>query len=83
MNAWLIATLALVPPFAVTLALTIIGSVAKRLVAFQAGSSLLLVMLLLLALAEDQPSFLDLPLVLAVTGLAGSLLYAHFLERWL
>jgi multisubunit Na+/H+ antiporter MnhF subunit len=83
MNAWLIATLALVPPFAVTLALTIFGSVAQRLVAFQAGSSLLVAMLLLLAMANDQPSFLDLPLVLAVTGLPGSLLYANFLERWL
>ena len=39
--------------------------------------------LVAMTFAFDQPSFMDLPLAMALLALPGSLLIAMFLERWL
>lgn len=58
MNAWLIAALALLPPFACAAFLALRGSMANRLVAVQLGSAITVFILMLLTMAVDQQSFL-------------------------
>jgi multisubunit Na+/H+ antiporter MnhF subunit len=83
MNPWLIAAIALLPPFAVGAIMTALGPASQRLVAAEFASILAAPILMLLAMAVDQPSFLDVALTLVIVGLPGTILYAHFLERWL
>lgn len=83
MNAWLVAALALLPPFACGAFLALRGSTADRLVAVQFASAITVFFLMLLAMAVDQRSFLDLALTLVFVTYPGMLIYTHFLERWL
>ena len=83
MNVWLAAALALLPPFACGALLTIGGPAGGRLVAVQFASAIAVLILMLLAMAVDQRSFLDLALTLALVTYPGRLIYTHFLERWL
>jgi multicomponent Na+:H+ antiporter subunit F len=83
MNAWLIAALALLPPFACGAFLALRGPMAARLVAVQFASALTVFIMILLAMAIDQPSFLDLALTLVLVTYPGMLIYTHCLERWL
>jgi multisubunit Na+/H+ antiporter MnhF subunit len=84
LNAWLIATLALLPALTVAVAKAFVsGSTATRLVAVQLSSSLTTLILVLMTFAFDQSSFIDLPLTLAFLTLPGTLTLALFLERWL
>jgi multicomponent Na+:H+ antiporter subunit F len=57
------------------------GEPGERLVALQSLSITLTVVLVLLAVAQDRPSYLDVPLVLALVSLAGSLVFARFFGR--
>lgn len=83
MNPWLVATIALVPALMVPLWVAARGSTANRLVAVQFASVLTCLSGILLSFASDQPSIVDLLLALGLLSLPGSLLFAHFLERWL
>ena len=82
MNAWLIAAtvllLGLIPCGVVMLR----GSAVEALVGLQMAGVLETVVLLLLAEGFDQPAFFDLALVLALLALAGGLVFARMLERW-
>jgi multisubunit Na+/H+ antiporter MnhF subunit len=82
MNEWLIAAtvllLGLVPCGVVILR----GSVVEALVGLQMAGVLQTVVLLLLAQGFDRPPFFDLALVLALLTLAGGLVFARMLERW-
>ncbi|HEX4129193.1 MAG TPA: monovalent cation/H+ antiporter complex subunit F [Pirellulales bacterium] len=83
MNAWLIAATALVPGL---LACGWIGSRAAtmdRLVALELAGSLMPLVVVLLAEGYARPSLYDLALTLAVLSLPGTIVFAHFLERWL
>jgi multicomponent Na+:H+ antiporter subunit F len=82
-GAWLIASLALLPPFAVGFVLAGRGNVALRLVAFEFTASLAVFILLALDFAFDQTSSIDLALTLALLNLPGTLVLALFSERWL
>jgi multisubunit Na+/H+ antiporter MnhF subunit len=83
MTPWLIAALALLPPLAICVVLALRGPIAERLVAVQVGTGLGVFLLMLLAMADEQPSFLDLALALVLVSYPGTLIYTHFLERWL
>jgi multicomponent Na+:H+ antiporter subunit F len=59
------------------------GEPGERLVALQSLSVTLTVVLVLLAVGQHRPSYLDVPLVLALVALAGSLVFARFFGRTL
>jgi multicomponent Na+:H+ antiporter subunit F len=57
------------------------GEPGERLVALQSLSVTLKVVLVLLAVGQDRPAYLDVPLILALVSLAGSLVFARFFGR--
>jgi multicomponent Na+:H+ antiporter subunit F len=59
------------------------GDEGERLIAVQALSVVTTVLLVLLAVGQDRPSYLDVPLVLALVSLAGTLVFARFFGRTL
>ena len=84
MNVWLTAAtvllLALVPCGWVLLR----GRVTDALVAVQLVSTLVTVVLLLLAEGFHRSSYFELPLVLAAMSFVGALIFVRFLgDRWL
>lgn len=83
MNMWVAALIALVPPLGVCTWHVLHGNTAHRLAALELASSIGSLMLVLTSMGFDQPSFIDLALALASVGLIGTLVFAHFLERWL
>lgn len=83
MTSWMLATVALLPALAVPVYVACRGSSGERLVAVQLATSVAELVLILMTFAFDQSAFVDLPLTLALLTLPGTLLIAHFLERWL
>jgi multicomponent Na+:H+ antiporter subunit F len=79
----MIATIALLPPFAGAVLAGCRGRTASRLVALQLASSLACMALISMTFAFDEAAFIDLPLALALLSLPGMLIIAVFLERWL
>ena len=57
------------------------GRPGERLVALQSLSVTLTVVLVLLGVGQGRPSYLDVPLVLALVALAGTLVFARFFGR--
>ena len=82
-SAWTQALIALLPALGLCAMRTWRGTVLARLVAFEMASAVGWLMLAFTSFAFDQPSFIDLPLALLILSLPGTLLFAHFLERWL
>jgi len=82
-NGWLIAFTSLLPPLALSGWHVFRGSVGGRLVAVELAFALATMMLVMASYGFDQPSFIDLPLALALLSVPGTLSLAHFLERWL
>lgn len=83
MTAWMLATVALVPAFAIAVLYASRGGVASRLAAVQLASAVAALVLALMTFAFDQSAFIDLALGLTLLGLPGTLIMALFLERWL
>ncbi|EYD77712.1 hypothetical protein Rumeso_00670 [Rubellimicrobium mesophilum DSM 19309] len=83
MTVWLLAAIGLLPSLAVSAVMALRGSTADRLVAVQFCTTVAAFMLVLLTVAFDQPSFLDLGLLLVLVTYPGTLIYTWFLERWL
>ena len=83
MNAWSIASLALLPPLLLSVVAAGRGAIGGRLVAIQLASSLAAFLLVAVSFVFEQPSSLDLALTLALLTLPGTLLFAMFTERWL
>jgi multisubunit Na+/H+ antiporter MnhF subunit len=83
MNQWLAALIAVTPALGLGGTYVLHGNTAHRLVALELCSSVVALMLVLMSMGFDQPSFIDLALALVLLGLPGTLVYAHFLERWL
>jgi multisubunit Na+/H+ antiporter MnhF subunit len=81
-NEWLIAAgvllLGLVPCGIVMMR----GTIVEALVALQMASVVQTVAFLLLAEGYHRAPFFDLALTLALLGLAGGLVFARMLERW-
>jgi len=82
MNDWLIATTALLLGLVPCLVVMLRGSIVEALVGLQMAGLLETVVLLLLAEGFHRPPFFDLALVLALLSLAGGLVFARMLERW-
>lgn len=83
MNPWLAAAVALLPVLAAAGWVTATAGIGGRLVALEFASIVAFFMLMLLAVAYGQPSFIDLALTLAILSLPATFAYAHFLELWL
>ena len=58
------------------------GPIVEALVGLQMAGVLQTIVLLLLAEGFHRPPFFDLALVLALLSLAGGLVFARMLERW-
>jgi multicomponent Na+:H+ antiporter subunit F len=83
MNVWLIAILALLPPFATAVIIGLHGRVEQRFVGVQLAVGIAIPMLALMTFAFDASALIDLALTLSALSLPGTLLVALFLERWL
>jgi multisubunit Na+/H+ antiporter MnhF subunit len=83
MNPYLIAAAAVLALVAPLLILTVRCSVAVALVALELASTLVTLVLLLLAAGTNREPLMDLALVSAFLSFAGSLAFARFLERWI
>jgi multisubunit Na+/H+ antiporter MnhF subunit len=83
MTPWMVATLSLLPAFAVPIIAACHGDTAGRLVAVQLATCVATLVLVLMTFAFDQSAFVDLALTLALLSLPGTLIMALFLERWL
>ena len=83
MMAWLLASVALLPPLAMALAMCGNGAIGQRFAAVQLAGSLSALLLVILTFVLDQASSIDLALTLAILTLPSTLLFALFLERWL
>ena len=59
------------------------GTVGERAVALQGLSVVSVVLLAVVALAEERPSYLDVSLLLALVTFAGSMVFARFFGRLL
>jgi len=81
-NAWLIAATVLLLGLIPCAVVMLRGSAIEALVGLQMAGVLETVVLLLLAEGFHRPAFFDLALVLALLALAGGLVFARMLERW-
>lgn len=82
MNEWLLAAAILLFGLVPCAVVMLRGSVIEALVGLQMAGVLQTVVLLLLAEGFHRPPFFDLALVLALLTLAGGLVFARMLERW-
>jgi multisubunit Na+/H+ antiporter MnhF subunit len=83
MNIWQIAALALVLTMIPAAAVIAKARTMDCLVALEFTTSSGVLALMLVAEGIRRPSFLDIPLTLALLSYPASLLFAHFYERWL
>jgi multicomponent Na+:H+ antiporter subunit F len=81
-NEWLIAASILLVGLVPCGVVMLRGSVIEALVGLQMAGVLQTVVLLVLAEGFHRPPFFDLALVLALLTLAGGLVFARMLERW-
>lgn len=83
MSIWLMATgvllLALLPCAIVAFR----SEVVDRLIAVELAGTITALLILTLAQGLGRSSIFDLALALAALSVPGTLVYAHFLERWL
>ena len=83
MNPWLFTAafllLCLIAPFL----LCARGDVMSRLIGLEAGSVMVSMILLLVAVGLNRDPFTDLALTLALLTFGGGLVFARFLQRWL
>lgn len=83
MSVWVLAILALMPPFLFSVVLTWRGRPGQRLAAYQLATTVGVIVLTLLTFATDQASVIDLALTTVLLALPGTLLLSVFLERWI
>jgi multisubunit Na+/H+ antiporter MnhF subunit len=83
MNAYLLAGAGILALLAPLLVLTVRCSVPVALVALELSSTLVTLVLVLLAAGTKREPLMDLALVSAFLSFAGSLAFARFLERWI
>lgn len=79
---WL-SVFALLPPLAAGVLAALRGPLRTRPLAIQFVGTLVNIVFVLIALAMQQPSYVDLALTLTLLSLPGTLAYAFYMERWL
>lgn len=80
---WSTAGVVLVVLLGLSLVATARGSTLERVVGLELASTLLPLVLVVLAVALQRRIYLDVAVAVAVVAIAGGLAYARFLERWL
>lgn len=83
MSPWLIAFLLCLPTFALAAYRALSGRSAQRLVAAELAVCIGTLMLALAAFAWPHDGLIDLALALGLVSVPGTLVFTHFLERWL
>lgn len=83
MSIWLGAATALLLGLVPLGAVIVRRPVIEALVALELAAVLNTLVLLLLAEGFNRPGFMDLALVLALLSLAGGLVFARMVERWI
>jgi multisubunit Na+/H+ antiporter MnhF subunit len=83
MNLWLVAATALVVGLAACGLVCLREQTMDRLVALELGGLLTALAVVLLAEGFDRVSLYDLALTLVLLSFASTMVFAHFLERWL
>jgi multicomponent Na+:H+ antiporter subunit F len=82
MNAWLIASTALIVTLLPCVWVCVRQGPLDALVALELASTITTLVLLALAQGYRRDPFMDLALVSAVLSFAGALAFVRFLERW-
>jgi multicomponent Na+:H+ antiporter subunit F len=82
-RSWEVLTVVLVVLFAAGSTAVLRGETLDRVVGVQLAGVLAPITAVAIALASGRTVLLEVALALAVLTLAGSLVYARFLERWL
>lgn len=70
-------------PLAVALWIIISGDTVRRLIALQLAGMIVSTQLVLLSIVFATEEFADLGVALALLSIGATILYGHFLERWL
>ena len=83
LGPWLAAAIALMPSVAVAVYGCAVGALHSRLAAAQLAGGVGVAVLVTMSVAFDQPSSIDLALMLCLLTVPASLLIALFVERWL
>ena len=83
MNVWLWAATALLLCLIPCGIVCVRAQTPDRLAAAEMAGVLAILIVMLLAQGYQRPSLYDLALALALLSYPGSLVFAHFLERWL
>ena len=83
MNGWLIAAFALILGLIPCGIVCFRQDAARRLVGLEAGSALLVLIMLLLAEGYHRSFLFDLAVMLALLSFGGGMVFVRFLERWL
>lgn len=83
MNPWILTALALLACMIPCFMLCARGDAMSRLVGLEAGSTMAVMVLLVLAEGYHRVPFVDLALTLALLTYGAGLVFARFLERWL
>lgn len=83
LNPWLIAATFVMAGIVPCAAVVARKGLAAGVAALQLAGTLATLATLLLAVGFNRPTVADIPMSLAVLSFGSSLLYAHFLERWL
>lgn len=79
---WL-AVIALLPPLTAGVIVARHGPLRSRPLAIQFAGTLVAIIFVLISLAMQQPSYIDLALTLTLLALPGTLAYALYMERWM
>jgi multisubunit Na+/H+ antiporter MnhF subunit len=82
-NAFVIAAIAMLVAVIPCGIVMVRGKVMEAVVAYEAISSVIIIVLVLLAQGFDRSGEFELPVLLAMLILGGSLVFVRFLERWL
>lgn len=83
MNAFVVAAIAMLIGMIPCLAVIWRGTAMQALIAYEAISSVTIMVLVLLAVGFRRPGEMELPVLLALLLFGGGLVFARALERWL
>lgn len=83
LNGWLAASFLLLLGLVPCAAVVMRRGIADGLAALQLAGTITVLAMLLLAVGYGRSAVADIPMALAVLAFPSSLLFAHFLERWL
>lgn len=83
MTGWLLAAIALAVGFVLCGLVCVRARTVDRVIAVELGSLLAALEIVLLAEAFHRDFLYDLALTLTLLSFASTMVFAHFLERWL